>query len=76
MHHGHCDPTQSRRRHQGRGRSHPQPSPSSSELGTGATDVVNVTNSSGGALTRYIRVRYYSGGTGATNGKYTLNLNW
>jgi serine protease len=48
----------------------------SSELGTGATDVVSVTNSSGGALTRYIRVRYYSGGTGATNGKYTLNLNW
>jgi serine protease len=48
----------------------------SSENGTGATDVVSVTNSSGGALTRYIRVVRWSGGTGATNGKYTLNLNW
>jgi serine protease len=47
-----------------------------SENGTGATDVVTVTNNSGGALTRYIRVVRWSGGTGATNGKYTLNLNW
>jgi serine protease len=48
----------------------------SSENGTGATDVVSVTNSGSGTLTRYIRVRYWSGGTGATNGRYTLNLNW
>jgi serine protease len=48
----------------------------SSENGTGATDVVSVTNSGTGALTRYIRVVRWSGGTGATNGKYTLNLNW
>jgi serine protease len=48
----------------------------SSENGTGATDAVSVTNSSTGTLTRYIRVRYWSGGTGATNGRYTLNLNW
>jgi serine protease len=48
----------------------------SSENGTGATDVVSVTNSGTGTLTRYIRVRYWSGGTGATNGRYTLNLNW
>jgi serine protease len=48
----------------------------SSELGTGAVDTVSVTNSSTGALTRYVRVIRFSGGTGATNGKYTLNLNW
>jgi serine protease len=48
----------------------------SSELGTGATDVVSVTNTGGSALTRYIRVVRWSGGTGATNGRYTLNLNW
>jgi serine protease len=48
----------------------------SSERGTGLVDTVSVTNTSTGALTRYIRVVYYSGGTGATSGKYTLNLNW
>jgi serine protease len=48
----------------------------SGELGTGAVDTVTVTNTSSGALTRYIRVVRFSGGTGATNGKYTLNLNW
>ncbi len=48
----------------------------SSERGTGLADVVSVTNSGSGALTRYIRVVRWSGGTGATNGRYTLNLNW
>lgn len=48
----------------------------SSERGTGQVDSVSVTNTGTGALTRYVRVVYYSGGTGATNGKYTLNLNW
>jgi serine protease len=48
----------------------------SSERGTGLVDTVSVTNSSGGALTRYVRVVYWSGGTGATNGRYTVNLNW
>jgi len=48
----------------------------SSERGTGLVDTVSVTNTSGGALTRYVRVVYWSGGTGATNGKYTLNMNW
>jgi serine protease len=24
----------------------------------------------------YVRVLYYSGGTGATSGKYTLKLSW
>jgi serine protease len=47
-----------------------------SENGTGATDAVSVSNSGSGALTRYIRVIRWSGGTGSTNGKYTLNLNW
>jgi serine protease len=47
-----------------------------SERGTGLVDTVSVTNTSAGSLTRYIRVVYWSGGTGATNGRYTLNLNW
>jgi serine protease len=48
----------------------------SSELGTGAVDTVSVTNTGTGALTRYVRVVRFSGGTGATNGKYTVNMNW
>jgi serine protease len=48
----------------------------SSERGVGSVDTVSVTNTGSGAITRYIRVVFYSGGTGATNGKYTLNLNW
>jgi serine protease len=48
----------------------------SSELGTGATDVVSVTNTGSSTFTRYIRVVRWSGGTGSTNGRYTLNLNW
>src|SRR6185436_8536796 len=45
----------------------------SSELGTGAVDKVTVTNTGSSAFVRYVRVVRYSGGTGATNGKYTLN---
>jgi serine protease len=37
---------------------------------------VTVTNTGTGTLTRYVRVVFYSGGTGATNGKYTLKLTW
>jgi Bacterial pre-peptidase C-terminal domain len=48
----------------------------SSERGSGLVDTCSVTNTGAGALLRYIRVVYWSGGTGATNGKYTLNLNW
>ena len=48
----------------------------SSERGTGLVDTVSVANTGSGALTRYVRVVYWSGGTGATNGKYTLNVNW
>ena len=47
-----------------------------SERGTGLVDTVTVTNTGASAFTRYVRVVYWSGGTGATNGKYTLNMNW
>jgi hypothetical protein len=47
-----------------------------SELGTGAVDQVTVSNNTGATVKRYVRVMYYSGGTGATNGKYTLQLSW
>ena len=48
----------------------------SSELGTGAVDTVTVTNTGSSAFVRYVRVVRFSGGTGATNGKYTVNMNW
>jgi serine protease len=48
----------------------------SSERGTGLVDTVAVSNTGTGALVRYVRVVYWSGGTGATNGRYTVNLNW
>ena len=47
-----------------------------SENATGAVDTVTVTNTGTGTLARYVRVVYYSGGTGATNGTYTLKLTW
>lgn len=48
----------------------------SSERATGQVDSVAIANTGTSAFTRYVRVVYYSGGTGATNGKYTLNVNW
>jgi serine protease len=48
----------------------------SSENGTGAVDKVTVTNTGGSTFKRYVKVVYYSGGTGSTSGKYTLNLAW
>ena len=48
----------------------------SSENPAGSADSVSVTNTSTSTLTRYVRVVYYSGGTGATNGKYSLKLSW
>jgi serine protease len=45
----------------------------SSLNGTGLVDTITRTNT-GAATTWYVRVRYYSGGTGATSGKYTLDL--
>lgn len=47
-----------------------------SELGSGAVDQVTVSNGTTATVKRYVRVKYYSGGTGATNGKYTLQLSW
>jgi serine protease len=42
--------------------------------GTGLLDSASVTNG-GAAATYYARVRFYSGGTGATGGAYTLAIN-
>jgi serine protease len=47
-----------------------------SRQGTGVVDNAIVTNTGGAAATYYARVVYFSGGTGATNGKYALRLNW
>ena len=47
-----------------------------SERGTGLVDSASVTNTGTGAIARYVRVVYFAGGTGSTNGKYTLNLSW
>ena len=47
-----------------------------SENGPGVTDAVSVTNYNATTMTRYVRVVYYSGGTGATSGKYTLKMGW
>ena len=45
-----------------------------SERGTGLVDTATFTNSGAAAVTLYARVLRYSGGSGATNGKYTLSL--
>ena len=47
-----------------------------SRAGTGIIDSVTVTNSGGISATFYVRVVYYAGGTGSTNGKYAVRLNW
>ena len=47
-----------------------------SERPAGYTDTVSVTNLGQTTYARYVRVVFYSGGTGATNGKYTLKLSW
>ncbi len=44
--------------------------------GDGAVDSYSTTNTGTGTLTRYVRVVYYRGGTGATGGKYTLKMSW
>jgi len=48
----------------------------SSENGAGKTDAVSVTNYNAVTMTRYVRVVYYNGGTGATSGKYSLKMGW
>jgi carboxypeptidase T len=47
---------------------------SRSTLGTGAVDRLAVSNTGSSAATVYARVVYASGGTGSTNGRYTLRL--
>ena len=47
-----------------------------SENGTGAADSASSANTGTTTAARYVRVVYYSGGTGATSGKYTLKLSW
>jgi serine protease len=47
-----------------------------SRLGTGAVDVATVKNFARLSATYFVRVVYYSGVSGATNGKYALRLNW
>ncbi len=48
----------------------------SSEKAAGLVDTAVVSNTGSTAVTRYVRVKYYSGGTGSTNGKYTLKMTW
>jgi serine protease len=47
-----------------------------SENGTGSADSYSTANTGTTTSTRYVRVVYYSGGTGATSGKYTLKMTW
>jgi serine protease len=47
-----------------------------SENGTGAVDSYNTTNTGTTTSTRYVRVVYYSGGTGSVSGTYTLKMTW
>jgi serine protease len=47
-----------------------------SENSVGSVDAVSSANSTTATSPRYVRVVYYSGGTGATSGKYTLKVAW
>jgi serine protease len=49
---------------------------SSRENGTGTADTATSSNTTTATSARYVRVVYYSGGTGSTSGKYTLKLTW
>ncbi len=49
---------------------------SASENGAGAADTVSNANTGSSTSTRYVRVVYYSGGTGSTNGKYSVKFTW
>jgi serine protease len=48
----------------------------SSTNGTGSVDSASVINNGTTTVGAYVRVVYYSGGTGSTSGKYTLKLSW
>jgi hypothetical protein len=47
-----------------------------SENGKGVAETVSITNSNSSAVSYYVRVSYYAGGTGTTNGKYTIRFGW
>ncbi|MCS0591514.1 S8 family peptidase [Massilia norwichensis] len=47
-----------------------------SENGAGSADTASSANTGSSTAARYVRVVYYSGGTGSTSGKYTLKLSW
>ena len=47
-----------------------------SENGTGAAESASSANTGTATSPRYVRVVYYSGGTGSTGGKYALKLTW
>ena len=47
-----------------------------SENGAGAVDSVSITNTGTSTFARYVRVVYYSGGTGSVSGKYSLKMSW
>lgn len=49
---------------------------SSSTAGTGSVDTVTRANTGTTAVVLYVKTYYYSGGTGATSGKYTLVTTW
>ncbi len=49
---------------------------STSIRGTGQVDTVTRTNAGTTVQTLYVKVYYYGGGVGATNGKYTLKGSW
>jgi serine protease len=44
--------------------------------GAGSIDSASTANTTTATSARYVRVVYYSGGTGATSGKYSLKLSW
>ena len=48
----------------------------SSTNGTGAVDIVSNSNTGSTTKVLYAKVIYYSGGTGATSGKYTALMGW
>jgi serine protease len=47
-----------------------------SENPAGSADSASAANTGSTTSARYVRVVYYSGGTGSTSGKYTLKLSW
>nr|WP_184036452.1 S8 family peptidase [Chitinivorax tropicus] len=49
---------------------------SSSEAGAGRVDTVSGANSGSRSVTRYVAVKYYSGGTGSSSGKYSIQFSW